>query len=167
MLTLTINHLIHLSNSQRQDLHAGKRLRVVGVSVPVWILNDKTTSEPAQEVFCQYILSNTKKNNPIRIMNAGYEINLPYRLGENSPLSDNEWRFYKTNDPRKLDAWYKQMVEEVTSKCLLNAKEGGSGSLIYRETSKIQKDDKTINLIHYVCIETMESLIESLNATNH
>ena len=93
MLILTISHHLHLTREERYALHDGQKIKVIGVSIPVWV-DQGLTSEPAQEVFCVYELcpqGNEKLVNPIQ---NGYRIILPpkpnYML-ENTP-SDEEWR---------------------------------------------------------------------------
>lgn len=73
MATLTISHYIYLTKEQRYDLHNGKEVSVIGVSVPVWFQKG-TTSEPAQEVFCEYTLSNKDKNKFVEIKGGSYEV---------------------------------------------------------------------------------------------
>jgi hypothetical protein len=162
MLSLTIHHNIHLSKAQRDALHAGEDVTVVGVSVPVWYVN-KTTTEPAKEVFCHYYLRNPRKEVPIQIMSDGYEIALPYREGETLDISDEEWRKLNMEDPAKLDAMYKALVQEVSSKNLLDVRDGGCGSLRYREHNKIKYNGKLLNVMHFVNMDAMEHLTDSLS----
>lgn len=161
MLSLTIHHNIHLTREQRYALHDGQEIMTIGVSVPVWYMN-KVTSEPAKEVFCRYFLSNPKTDEPIKILEDGYEIAIPYREGSPLKLSDEEWQELFRNNPNKLDALYKMTIEEVSSKNLLDVQDGGSGSLSYREHNKVKRGDTFLNIMHYVNIEPMETLLESL-----
>ncbi len=162
MLSLTIHHNIHLSKQQRYDLHDGKEIKTIGYSIPVWFI-DKTTSEPAKEVFCVYLLKNPKQEIPIQILDNGYEITIPYREGTKLNISDEEWRSLKAQNPEKLEQLYKQLLPEVSSKNLLDIADGGSGGyLSYREHNKVMKNDQPLNIMHYVCIHTIESLNESL-----
>lgn len=83
MKTLAISHYIYLTKDQRYDLHNGKEIEVIGISVPVWFKKG-TTSEPAKEIFCKYTLTNTKELLPIDIKEDGYKINLPNTIDINS-----------------------------------------------------------------------------------
>ena len=65
MLSLAIHHNLWLTRDQRYAVHNGIELVIVGVSVPVWVANQKSTSEPAQEIFCKYNLKNKKINHNV------------------------------------------------------------------------------------------------------
>ena len=58
MITLATSHNIYLTHEDRYALVKGQTVESVGVSVPVWFIKG-TTSEPAVEVFCKYVLTNT------------------------------------------------------------------------------------------------------------
>ena len=73
MLTLTILHNIFLTKQDRSTLINGGQIQAMGVSVPVWYLKGKTT-EPAQEIFCEYILTNTTEDYPLTALAKGYKI---------------------------------------------------------------------------------------------
>lgn len=162
MLSLSIHHNIHLTKQQRYDLHESKDVITVGVSVPIWY-NETMSSEPGKEVFCNYYLKNPKKEIPIHIMDDGYEIAIPYREGTDLGISDEEWRHLNMNDPDKLKELYKNQLIEVSSKNLLDIKDGGNGGTMnYREHNKIKKNDQYLNIMHYVCIEPVEILFSSL-----
>ena len=62
MLSIAIHHNIWLTRDQRYAIHDGAEIVVVGVSIPVWVHNNKVTSEPAKEVFCKYYLKNPKQD---------------------------------------------------------------------------------------------------------
>ena len=71
MLTLVISHNINLSREERYNLHQGKPVTTVGVSVPVWF-EKGNTSEPAQEVFVLYRLTNTSDDYALWEFNEKY-----------------------------------------------------------------------------------------------
>ena len=79
-LALFITHNIFLTKEQVNELVLGNKIETSGVSVPVWV-NAKTgkTTEPASEIFCVYVIHNSKeKNKDINILSKkGYEIFLP------------------------------------------------------------------------------------------
>lgn len=161
MIRLTVQHNIHLTRDQRYALHEGIELVVVGVSVPVWFQNN-ITSEPGKEIFCRYYIKNPKKDCPIQILENGYEITLPYRLGQELSVSDEQWRHLNFKEPEKLDAMYKSLVNEASSKNLIDIKDGGSECLSYREHNKIKKGEEMMNVMHFVNIGSVESLIDSI-----
>lgn len=164
MLSLTIHHNIHLTRDERYSLHNGVEIIVVGVSVPVWFAG-KTTSEPAKEVFCRYFLRNPKKEMPIQILEDGYEISMPYREGTVLAISDEDWHIMNRDDPAKLEAMYKMQISEISSNNLLDVKDGGCGGLCYREHNKIKSGDGFLNIMHYICIEPIEHLTNSLSTS--
>jgi len=161
MLNLTVQHLIHLSKSQRYAIHSGIELVVVGVSVPVWYM-DKVTSEPAKEVFCKYYLKNTREDTAILIREDGFEITLPYRQGKGLEITDEEWKELKFKNPEKLELMYQNCVQEVSSKNLLDIGDGGSRHMSYREHNKLKEPERTLNIMHFVQIENMDKLVNSL-----
>ena len=166
MLNLTIQHFIHLTKAQRYALHDGIQLVVVGISVPVWFLN-KNTSEPAKEVFCQYYLQNTREDQPINIVQDGYEITLPYRQGQEllnehgHRLSDEEWRKLNFAEPDKLEALYDKHVSEISSEQLLDPPTGRR-CMTYREHNKVKHGDGDLIIIHYVNIMDIDQLMSTL-----
>lgn len=161
MLSLTIQHNIHLTRDQRYALHDGIDIVAVGQCVPVWFM-EKVTSEPGREVFCNYYLYNTKEDTPIQILEDGFEITLPHRPGESLNMRDDEWRRLNREDPDKLRAMYDNLVKEVSSKNLLDIKDGGGQCLVYREHNKIKKNDSMLNIMHFVQMNDMEHLTGSI-----
>lgn len=161
ILNLNIQHNIHLTREQRYQLHDGVDVEVVGVSIPVWIINN-VTSEPVTEVFCKYYLKNPKLEIPIKILKDGYEITIPYRQGKKLEISDEEWRDLSFKNPDKLHEMYASLPKEVSTKNLLDLIEGGSEFMNYKELNKIMINDKTINVMHFVTISTIEKLNISL-----
>lgn len=161
MLRLTIQHNIHLLKDERYDLHNGKEICVVGVSLPIWTING-LTSEPGREVFCNYYLKNPKKEVPIKFLVDGYELTIPYREGKKLEISDEEYRFLiSNNDQKKLDELKAQTIREVSSKNLLDIKDGGSQFLNYRELNTVSLKNRTIEVMHHVTLSTIEKLEKS------
>lgn len=162
MLNLTISHYIYLTREERYALHDGQSVTTTGVSIPVWS-KGQNTSEPAKEVFCKYTLKNSKEEKPIKVMENGYEIVIPYRPAERKAkeLSDEEWREFNRKDPAALMKYESQNRPEVSTRNLLDLPDG-AGHLSYREHNKIHRDDREFNILHFVRIEKMESLLESL-----
>lgn len=161
MLNIAIQHIIHLTKKQRYALHDGIDIVVTGISIPVWHLG-KNTSEPAKEVFCNYYLRNSKNDIPLKIKKDGYEITLPYRKGEKLEISNEDWRELNLHNPDKLDLMYQQCKTEISSKNILDKKDGGDTHLKYREHSNAKHKDKIINVSHYVKILDIQELENSL-----
>lgn len=162
MLSIAIHHNIWLTRDQRYAIHEGTEIVVVGVSIPVWVHDNRVTSEPAKEVFCKYYLKNPKQELEIQIMKDGYVINIPNNEGSVPNLSDEEWRYLNFNFPQKLEACYDKCQRSVTSKNLLDIKDGGSKYLSFREHNKIKSNDELINFIHFVNISDMDELNKSI-----
>jgi len=162
MLSLTIHHKIYLTKEQRYALHEGIDLVLTGVSIPVWFTKN-FTSEPGREVFCRYYLKNSKRDTPIQILKDGYEVVLPHRKSSRPEISDEQWR--ELSRQGKLEEeYYSKCVTEVSSKNLLDIKDGGSQYLFYREHNQVKKDDTTMKIAHFVTMEDMSVLTDSLCA---
>lgn len=161
MLNLTIQHMIHLTRDQRYAVHEGIELVVPGISIPIWFM-EKVTSEPAVEVFCRYYLKNPKQDVPVQIKDDGFEISLPCRPGKELGLTDEQWRELNLKNPDKLDRMYKNTPSEVSSKNLLDLRDGGSARLMYREQNKLKQNDKFLNVMHFIQIGDMQVLLDSL-----
>ena len=161
MLSLTIQHNIHLTREQRYALHEGIDIVTIGGSVPVWFM-EKRTSEPGKEVFCNYYLRNTKEDTSIQILENGYEITLPYRPGQKLEMSNDEWRRLNREDPDKLRTMYDNLIHEVSSKNLLDIGDGGGECLAYREHNKVKKDNSMLNIMHFIQLHDMEHLLGSI-----
>lgn len=164
MLSLTIHHKIYLTKEQRYALHEGIKLVVVGVSLPVWFAKNYTT-EPAREVFCKYRLKNTKKDVPVSILDDGYEIVLPNRKGWKPKISDEEWR-EMNKDMALQKKYYDKCISRVTSENLLDAKDGGCECLFYREHNEIVKNQVSTKIAHFINIEDMKLLNNSMCSVN-
>ena len=153
--------MIHLTRDQRYAVHEGIEIVVQGVSIPIWFMN-KVTSEPAKEIFCRYYLKNPREDIAIQIKEDGFEICLPFRPGKKLDLTDEQWRELSLKNPEKLDHLYQNTPAEVSSKNLLDLKDGGSGRLMYREQNKLKQNDKLLNVMHFIQIGDAEVLMGSL-----
>lgn len=143
MATLTVSHYIYLTKEQRYDLHAKKEIETTGVSVPVWF-HKGSTSEPAKEIFCKYKLTNGNDNKIITKMNEGYVINLPQKI-------------------EKEDVTDETPVFEATSEKLLDIEDNGAESMDFRQFNKVNYNGKEFNIVHFIEIKTIETLINTLN----
>lgn len=162
MLNLAIHHNIWLSRDQRYALHDGTDVTVVGISIPVWVSENKHTSEPAKEIFCKYYLKNPKYDHAIQILNDGYEITLPNRSGTLPALTDDEWMILNHYKPEKLDELYNRCIKQVNSQNLLDIVDGGSKYLSFREHNKVKRPEGLVNFIHFVNMMDVESLYETM-----
>lgn len=157
---LIISHHVHLTEEEIYSLHAGEDVISVGIAVPVWVING-LTSEPAKEVFCNYFLENTKEDSSIKILDDGYNIVLPYRKASRlKKVPDEKWMKFTEAD---FEKHYKKYKPEISSRNLLNFKDGGSESLYFREHNSIKTHGNVLNIVHYVNIENIKYLIASLD----
>jgi hypothetical protein len=159
-VTLALVHNIFLTREQRYNLHAGKTVQTSGVQVPVWHQRGYT-SEPATEVFCRYVLNNKPDGDTEIEMNSwGYEFNLPQSVAKQLPKIDpNQWRAM-TRDQQ--DEWYNQFPQVPTSRNLLEPEHGGSGNISFNQKALSKANGVPVNVLHYVRIDTVEALKESL-----
>lgn len=160
MLTLTIHHNIFLTKEQRYELVRGQDIVTVGVSVPVWFV-EGFSSEPAKEIFCKYLLSNIQQDIPIQIREDGYEIVIPYRssIYARKAISDEEWRRYSEKERRDYYATWKASIHPGN---LLDPSDGGTACITYREHNKADTDGKKFSIVHFVNIDDISQLEESI-----
>ena len=161
-MNLAIQHNIWLNREQRYKIHECVDIATTGVSIPVWVDQDKITSEPAKEIFCNYYLKNPKKELPIKIVKDGYEINIPYEEGTLPEISNDEWRDLNYNHPEKFEYMYKKCKKSVTSENLLDICDGGATCLKFREHNKLKIGNDIVNIIHFVNILDIDELISSI-----
>jgi hypothetical protein len=150
-VTITVMHNIFLTKEQRYNLADGKTVETIGVSVPVWFYRGITT-EPAQEVFVKYRLTNKKTPVPITQSDEGYSINMPQA----------EEHMVKLADPSAENPMQGKKVDPPTAVMLKDIKDGGCGFLQFKQYTKVRKDKKTYNLLHFVEIKTIEDLEDTL-----
>jgi len=135
VLTLTVSHNIFLTKEQRYLFaEPDAEIEAMGVSVPVWYLNGKT-SEPAIEVFCKYKLKIDDGKKAVAKFDEGYNIFLP-------PFLDN------SNLPIGI------MIRD--------SKDGGKESLQYKEYSRIKKKTINYSVIHIIEIYDDQRLISTI-----
>ena len=103
------------------------------------------------------IIENPKKETPIRILEDGYEITIPNREAKTPTiLTDEQWRVLT---PEQRDEYYSKCVSEVSSKNLLDVRDGGGKHLVYREQNKIKQKDKFMSIMHYVHIGDIDGMV--------
>ena len=158
MSTLTINHNLFLTRAERYAWYEGQSIEVIGVSIPVWF-SKSITSEPAIEIFCKYRLINVPKNIFIKNANDGYDIQIPSKPEKEYFIPDDLWNKMSKDEKEK---WYEDNEPPPTLKMLLDIKDGGSAHLAFRQYSKVRKNKKILNVIHFVEIKDIEELKQTL-----
>ena len=157
--TLAISHYLHLTKEERYAWHQGNLLEVIGVSIPVWYYKG-VSSEPAVEVFCKYRLIPSLEGIHIKHFTSGYEVIVPRNPPkEFMPLPDEEW---KEMSKEQQEEWYENNEPNPSIKMLLDIKDGGSKYLAFKQHSKVRKDKKILNVVHYMEIKDMDDLMQTL-----
>ena len=159
LLTLSIVHEVYLTKEERYVLAKGRPVETTGVSVPVWS-SEEFTTEPAEEIFCQYILLNN--NDPVSIDRTanGYLVTLPSLVGYKPPNypSNETWR----SVPETVrEAWYDKHKIPPSGKNLLDVQDGGSAYLRFKYRKKMQHKDHFVNVFHYIELKDMKTLEDS------
>ena len=150
-----ISHLIFLTREERYVLVNRKDVNVVGVNIPVWV-TDKDCAEPAQEVFCRYLLSNHEDNLRVTMISDGYAVNLPQQFESVAPeLTNDQWRVMTCE---QQDRWYAKHQSIPTAENLRDFLDGGGEYLKFRYIS-LTAEQKTIHNFEF---KTLESLVDSL-----
>lgn len=157
-MNLCISHHIFLNDSQIDDLLRRKTIEVLGHSVPVW-RSRNSTSEPAEEIFCNYILHNSEDlPQHINIHKFGYEINIPQTdPTKNKKLTDTDWLFMTDSE---INSWYYDN-SQIDVNCLRKMPEAG-GFLRFIEKQKYKKGKLELNVLNWVEISRLEYLTNSL-----
>jgi hypothetical protein len=134
---LTILHNIQLSKEERYYLQNEESIvQIIGVCVPVWC-NGEETNEPAREIFCRYVLKNSKIDKAIRILEDGFIITLPNQIEVKK--TDGLIFANKSNNQRS----YKNLLDPI---------DRGGRTLQYREKNRAIYKNKKITIMHYVHI---------------
>jgi len=143
--TLIINHIMYLTPEERRGLLKDKKpVQVAGVSVPVWF-NAGKSSEPAQEVFVQYTLTNEPQDMVVASLPTGYRINLPQPKvmaedPEAAGVFGMEGQEKRGPDLRKLG----------------NPEDGGSGWLLFKQFQTLKQKDRVLQILHYIEMRDIE-----------
>jgi len=163
--TLSIMHNIFLTKKERYALHEGKKIKTIGVSLPVWF-HKGSTSEPAEEVFCKYAIINEAGIQPLQAKKSGYIINVPQLPEDYEPrsLSDEKWR---KMSPKERATWYNDNPVPTSSKNLLDLVDFGSQHLSFKITQDATESEAKFNILHFIIIQDQKVLEESLTYFNN
>jgi hypothetical protein len=151
MATLTISHHLYLTDEQGYSLHDGKMIEIFGVAIPVWF-HKGNTSEPAQEVFCKYKITNDKSGPNIICNQEEFIVNMPHiDITQNNDI--------------KIDELFKKSVQLKigTSDNLLDIKDGGNDHCDFKLYHKLEINKKLHHLIHFFEMKKLDSLLDSLD----
>jgi hypothetical protein len=157
--TLAISHYVYLTKEERYRWFDGEELEVVGVSSPVWF-HKGVSSEPAVEVFCKYRLLTNPDGIFIKHNAEGYEVTVPPKPPTTpEPLPPEIWN---SLTPDQQEQWYEQNQAPPTLLNLLDIRDGGSQYLAFRQYSKVRKNRKILNVIHFMEIKDMDELLHTM-----
>jgi len=146
-ITLTILHNIFLTREQRYKLAGGEEVEAVGVSVPVWFHKEKT-SEPGEEIFVKYRLSNDQNLRAITDWEEGYAINIPQHTDGAERLIRAIGDGAESNIPN--------------ANTLKDIKDGGSEWLCFKQYTKVHKGKRIYNILHFIEIKDIGDLEETV-----
>lgn len=159
-IVLSLSHFIYLTREERYSLHDGIPVNVIGITLPVWF-HRGDTSEPASEVFTEYLIENDPdKDSIIYTTFKGFQFNLPQipKDFERVEVSNDEWRRMSDLDKKDLA----DMNEEpLNSKLLLDLKDGGSEYLHWEQHTKKNKGKRVLAIKNYLEIKDVSKLEES------
>ena len=156
MATLTISHNIFLTDDQINSLVKKEQVECFGVNFPVWF-HEGTTSEPAQEIFCKYILTNLPEDYPTIILTKGYKINIPQiPNGYKLPVRPNKDEMSEMTKA-EIEEWYIKNPMPATALDLIE-----TGSLHFNKYSKNVEGDQQTKIVHIVDIKPMKFLENSI-----
>lgn len=137
---------------------AGKSVEIVGISVPVWLTED-ITSEPAVEVFCRYHLFAPEGVAEVATMPEGYQINLPNEKRPQCQVSLEQWRGMSFMEQEE---WYNKHRFPPQVRALRNISDGGGAYLRFEFRDETVFQEKEVELVHYVTLNTIDYLMGSL-----
>ena len=108
---------------------------------------------------------NNKKNIPVKIVEDGYEIEIPHQSFTKKPLKKIPnflKKFFPETEKNLIIDEKEKKMNDICSKSLLDIKDGGSKSLNYREFNKVKSEGSMITIAHYLNIEDISHLENSL-----
>lgn len=164
MLVLSILHSIFLSEEEIQKLKQNLDVETIGVSLPIWSSSSTTsTSEPAEEVFCTYILKNDKnKDQNIKFSNNGYVIYLP-NIPDDSNYKDLTIEQINNMSYSNIQEWYNKNPHYPSILDLENNSKIRQNCLEFKHIFKTRNLNKTKIIRHKVIIMPDKNLLDSIS----
>lgn len=168
LITVSINHSIFLNRDQRYKLHEGNQVETIGVSMPVWFYKGSTT-EPGEEVFCKYLLTNKGNNEYVWFSEGGYTINLP-QLPETFVSQEIDLEIWRKLTEEQKNSFYESNKTPKNSQNLLDIKDGGGAHLAFKMAQTMilhygirdEFLDRSLNTVHFVTIRDEEKFLNSI-----
>lgn len=155
MLKLSIIHNIFLKQEEVNMLNSKQNISTIGVCLPVWSFN-KNSSEPAEEIFCEYEIQNNESK-PIQILKNKYKIYLPdYCHKMNIELTKKQF-----NDLSDIDKSFCIIDKNITLSKQPILLEKEEDAIIFKQYEKLKQADKIKLIEHFVQIRRMKTLYDS------
>lgn len=161
MFILAIHHNIFLTRKERYQLANGEPVKTIAANIPVWFYRF-ATSEPATEVFCEYILTNSPGETNVQILKNGYKINipqLPEGWEEPVPPTNEEWQ---KMSPIKQEKWYVENMRLLSGLNLLDHKDRGAKRMYFEYKIDTQRNGHPVKQTHTIEISDISVLEQSL-----
>lgn len=136
--SLIVHHLLYFTSDQRRIILQSKTpVELIGVSVPVWF-DHRNTSEPAEEVFCKYTITNQPDQTMVQSTPTGYQINMPQpRISQRDEETD---KIFGIISPDKTPIPDQKKLGD----------EAGSGWLLFKEFQMINIGEESMKILHYI-----------------
>jgi hypothetical protein len=162
-LLLVVSHNLFLTKDERYTLANGKVIQTIGVSLPVWFEKGGKTTEPAEEIFCKYTVTNPINPGALVLVQRskeGYLICLP-QIPEDYKAVKLSDEAYREMTQEQLDCWYEQHAEPPNGRNLLDIKDGGAEYLRFEQHNAQKLQGHYCHIIHTVEIKKIEVLEET------
>lgn len=160
MLKLSIIHSIFLNEEQINSLRSGQDVTVIAPNLPVWSYG-LITSEPAEEVFCKYIISpnSENNNNSIKTLKDGYKIYLPdYCQPMNLELTQEQFNSLSEIDKQNCIFTENKIILKKDAYILPDSED----LIFFEQIHKIRESNKVKLIIHSVKIRNIKQFFDSI-----
>lgn len=166
-LALFTTHNIFFNNQQLNKLLDKGHIKVVGVSVPVWV-NAKTskTTEPGKEFFCQYEIYINQRERDVIVTKKGYIIHIESSSWK-QPGKINYEKISKMEEEEKKiffekrDKWWKKNSRSIEIYDMIRS---GYYRIEIKKYDQIFKklNQYSVDCQHVIEIKNTERLLSSL-----
>ena len=164
LIVFVVFHNIFLTREERYSIHNGNSVETTGIAIISESSSDDKDEkqEILKEIFCKYVITYGEENVPVQINPEGFIVQIPHRPKKTViELTDDDFRKLT---PKEYNHINKKNIPEISSKNLLDLKDGGDETIIYRERNKYFLNGKKILQTHYFQILDMSVLTKSLTS---
>lgn len=163
---LFISHSLYLTREQRYQLAERQAVEIVGVSIPVWF--GQKSSEPATEVFCEYLIENKAGKAYVRAKGNRYHVNLPQLPSDYVPPDPIDFELIAGMPREQREAYFEyrdRMLaaadKMLSGENLKDRQDGGSEYLRFDVVTKgnlIQDPSVIVTVQHILEVKPIEIL---------